>query len=162
MLAVAALCATAVFGGSLTHLMSSPALYGVPFQVSFANEGSGSGAVVTGSLLASLRRDPEIARISLATTVTVTLNGRHVGVLAVTPVRGPALISRVDGRLPAHDRELMLGAATMRSVGAQPGGTVRVMVTDTSGAAHQRCSGWSAGRPSRPASAPAGWAAGPR
>ena len=135
-LAVAALCATAVFGGSLAHLLSSPALYGVPFQVSFANQGSGSGAVVTGPLLASLRRDPGIARISTATTVTATLNGRHVGVLAVSPVRGPALSSRVDGRLPAHDRELMLGATTMRSVGARPGGTVRVIVTDTSGAAH--------------------------
>jgi FtsX-like permease family len=135
-LAVAALCATAVFGGSLTHLLATPALYGAPFQVSFANQGSGSGQAVRGPLLASLRRDPAIARISLATTATVTLNGHHVGVLAVTPVRGPALISRVDGRLPAHDRELMLGAATMHSVGARPGGTVQVKVTDASGTAH--------------------------
>ena len=31
-MAVAALCATAVFGASLTRLISSPALYGAPFQ----------------------------------------------------------------------------------------------------------------------------------
>jgi hypothetical protein len=135
-LAVAALCATAVFGGSLAHLLATPALYGAPFQVSFANQGSGSGQAFTRPLLASLRRDPAIARISLATTATVSLNGQHVGVFAVTPVRGPALISRVDGRLPAHDRELMLGAVTMRSVGARPGGIVQVTVTDASGAAH--------------------------
>jgi FtsX-like permease family len=135
-LAVAALCATAVFGGSLANLLATPALYGAPFQVSFANQGSGPGKAVSGPLLASLRRDPAIARISLATTATITLNGHHVGVLAVTPVRGPALISRVDGRLPAHDRELMLGAATMRSVGARPGGAVQVTVTDASGTAH--------------------------
>jgi FtsX-like permease family len=135
-LAVAALCATAVFGGSLGHLLATPALYGAPFQVSFANQGAGSGRAVTGPLLASLRRDPAIARISLATTATATLNGHHVGLFAVTPVRGPALISRVDGRVPVHDRELMLGAATMRSVGARPGGTVQLTVTDASGAAH--------------------------
>lgn len=135
-LAVAALCATAVFGGSLAHLLSTPALYGAPFQVSFANQGSGSGKEVMGRVLPSLRRDPAIARISLATTATATLNGHHVGVLAVSPVRGPALLSRVDGRLPAHDRELVLGAATMRSVGARPGGTVQVTLTDAAGTAH--------------------------
>jgi hypothetical protein len=40
-LAVAALCATAVFGASLTRLISSPALYGVPYQAEFTNEGTG-------------------------------------------------------------------------------------------------------------------------
>ncbi len=39
-MAVAALCATAVFGGSLTHLISSPALYGAPFQAYFGGNGS--------------------------------------------------------------------------------------------------------------------------
>ena len=42
-LAVAALCATAVFGASLTRLISSPALYGVPFQAEFTNEERGPG-----------------------------------------------------------------------------------------------------------------------
>ena len=136
-LAVAALCATAVFGGSLAHLLSSPALYGAPFQAYFSNEGSGSGKAITGPVLASLRRDPAIEQISLATTSRITVNGRHVGVLAVAPVRGPVLISKVDGRLPAHDREIVLGAATMRSVGARLGGAVQVTVTDAAGAAHR-------------------------
>ncbi len=38
-MAVAALCATGVFGASLTHLISSPALYGAPFQAYFASDG---------------------------------------------------------------------------------------------------------------------------
>jgi hypothetical protein len=42
-LAVAALCATAVFGASLTRLISSPALYGAPFQADFTNPGAESG-----------------------------------------------------------------------------------------------------------------------
>ena len=55
-MAVAALCATGVFGASLTHLLSSPALYGAPFQAYFATDGEpGSQAKVNGPLLKSLR-----------------------------------------------------------------------------------------------------------
>ena len=136
-LAVAALCATAVFGASLTRLISSPALYGVPFQAEFTNEGAGIGSAITGPVLASLRRDREIARITVAATADIDVNGHQVRLLAATAIRGPALISVVDGRLPEGDHEIMLGAATMRSVGAQPGGLVRVVVTDPGGARHK-------------------------
>jgi hypothetical protein len=64
--AVAAVCATAVLGASLTRLISSPALYGVPFQAEFSNEETGSGADITGPVLASLRKDPAIERITVA------------------------------------------------------------------------------------------------
>jgi hypothetical protein len=51
-MAVAALCATGVFGASLTHLISSPALYGAPFQAYFASDGTpGSQARVSGPVL---------------------------------------------------------------------------------------------------------------
>ena len=43
-LALAALCATAIFGASLARLIGTPALYGAPFQAQFANESLGSGA----------------------------------------------------------------------------------------------------------------------
>jgi FtsX-like permease family protein len=136
-MAVAALCATAVFGASLTRLISSPALYGAPFQTEFTYEGTGSGAALTGALLTSLRRNPAIARITLVTTVEIAVNGQHVRSLAVNALRGPALISVVDGRLPRGDRDIMLGAATMRAIGARPGGTVQVSVPDpVAGAAH--------------------------
>ena len=129
-LALAALCATAIFGASLARLISTPALYGAPFQEQFANEGTGTGKVLTGPLLASLRHDPAIARITLETAVEIDVNGHHVRAIALKPVRGPALISKVDGRLPRGGREIMLGASTMRSVGAQAGGVVRVRVPD--------------------------------
>jgi hypothetical protein len=136
-MAVAALCATAVFGASLTRLISSPALYGAPFQADFTNKGRGSGAVLTGSLLTSLRQDPAISRITLATVVEIDLNRHHVRLLAVDAIRGPALISAVDSRLPRRDRDIMLGTATTRSIGARPGGLVRVTIPDpVTGAAH--------------------------
>ena len=136
-LAVAALCATAVFGASLTRLTSTPALYGVPFQAQFSYQGGGSVDDVTGPVLTSLRRDRAIDRITLAAFAVIDVNGHQVRLAAVTAIRGPALISVVDGRLPSGDHEIMLGAATMRSVGAQPGGLVRVTVTDPEGARHQ-------------------------
>ncbi len=136
-LALAALCGTAVFGASLAHLVFTPALYGAPFQAQFANEGIGNGAAITRTLLPSMRRDPAIRQITQTTVAEIDVNGRHVRAVAFTRVRGPALISTVDGRQPRGDREIMLGAATMRSVGAQPDGLVRVTVADPlTGARH--------------------------
>ena len=136
-MAVAALSATAVFGASLTHLISSPALYGEPYQVYFTNQGSGSGSEITGAVLTGLRRDPKIGQITLATVEEITVNGRHVRVLAMTPVRGRPLVSTVDGRVPRRNREIMLGAATMRATGAKTGGLVEVMVTGPGGTRRQ-------------------------
>ena len=64
---------------------------------------------------------PAIDRITLAAVVEINVNGRHVRAVAVTAVRGPALISAVDGRLPRGDQDIMLGAATLRGLGARPG-----------------------------------------
>jgi ABC-type lipoprotein release transport system permease subunit len=136
--AVAALCATAVFGASLAHLVSSPELYGAPFQAYFSSDGEpGSQAQVDGPLLDSLRRDRAITQITLGAFVSVNVNGRHVRTVAMTPVRGAPLLSAVDGRLPQGDRDIMLGVATMRAIGARLGGTVRVRVSDPAGVAHE-------------------------
>ena len=137
-MAVAALCATGVFGASLTHLISSPALYGAPFQAYFASDGEpGSQAVVNGPLLESLRKDSSIEQITLGAFVEVNVNGKHVRSVAMTPVRGAALLSTLDDRLPRGDRDIMLGVATMRATGARVGGTVRVTVADPSGVQHE-------------------------
>jgi hypothetical protein len=137
-MAVAALCATAVFGVSLTHLISSPALYGAPFQAYFASDGEpGSQAVVNGPLLESLRNDSAIEQMTLGAFVEVNVNGKHVRSVAMTPVRGAALLSTLDGRLPRGDRDIMLGVATMRATGARVGGTVRVTVADPAGVQHE-------------------------
>ncbi|HEV8221926.1 MAG TPA: ABC transporter permease [Streptosporangiaceae bacterium] len=137
-LAVAALCATAVFGASLAHLNVTPALYGEPFQEYFASDGEPeSAARVTGPLLSSLRSDPAITQITLAVPAEVQVNGKHVQALAVAPVRGQVLLATVDGRRPAADREIMLGAATMRDTGASVGGTVLVTLADPAGKPHR-------------------------
>ena len=125
-LAITALSATTVFGASLTWLVNSPALYGVPYDVNFSNGGadSSAGAVLTGPLLHSLQRDPAIDRITLATVAEINVNGRHVRAVAVSAARGPALISAVDGqaapRRPGHHARRN-HAARPRGRGRGPG-----------------------------------------
>ncbi len=136
-MAVAALCATGVFGASLTHLIASPELYGAPYQAEFSGNGEPGGQqAVTGPLLDSLRRDRAIEQITVGAYVEVNVNGKHVLTVAMTPVRGPALLSALDGRVPRGDRDIMLGVATMHATGARVGGTVRVTVADPDGKPH--------------------------
>jgi hypothetical protein len=121
----------------MTHLLSSPALYGAPFQAYFASDGTpGSQARVNGPVLESLQHDGAIEQITLGAFVEVNINGRHVRTVAMTPVRGAALLSTLDGRLPHGDRDIMLGVATMRATGARVGETVRVTVADPDGTPH--------------------------
>ena len=75
-------------------------------------------------------------QITVGAFVEVNVNGKHVRTIAMTPVRGTALLSALDGRLPRGDRDIMLGVATMRATGARVGGTVRVTVADPAGKPH--------------------------
>jgi hypothetical protein len=134
--AVTAVCATAVFGASLAHLTATPALYGAPYQVYF--NGSGPGVDPHNHLLAELERDPEIGQITLASVPAIAVNHVDVRALAATAVHGPMLLSAVQGRLPAGDDQITLGASTMRSTGARIGATVQVTVTSPEGAKHTR------------------------
>jgi hypothetical protein len=56
-----------------------------------------------------------------------------VGGIAGTAIRGPLLLSAVDGHLPSGDNQIGLGATTMRQAGAQVGSVVHVTVSLPSG-----------------------------
>jgi hypothetical protein len=131
---VAALCATAVFGSSLAHLTATPTLYGAPFQYYFNS--SGPGAIGQDPLIKELEGDRAIGRITLGSLPVVTVNRVNVRAIVATAVRGPMLLSAADGRLPAGEDQLALGASTMRTVGARIGSLVRVTATDSDGAVH--------------------------
>ena len=131
-LAVTALSATTVFGASLARLIDSPALYGAPYNLVFSNTGSDPGveAVLTGPLVSTLKRDPAIDQITEAAVVELNVNGHHVRAVAVNAVQGTPLISSVDGQLPRSDQDIVLGAATLRGLGAGTGDSVRATVDD--------------------------------
>jgi hypothetical protein len=129
-LAVVALVGTAVFGASLSHLTSTPALYGDRFALNFTDpQGGGPDR----ALLASLEHDPAVVDITHGFATEIAINAVPVGAVAGAPVRGPLIFSTVAGRLPAARDEIALGVKTMHAVGAHLGSTVRVAVPTPSG-----------------------------
>jgi hypothetical protein len=125
-LAVAALCATTVFGASLSHLTATPRLYGQAFDVWF--RGLGSGGPSVDAVLSRLKADTAVTGITLGTSGSVTVDGVATDSIAGQPDRGPLLISSVNGRLPAASREVALGTKTMHDVHAHVGSVVTVAV----------------------------------
>ena len=125
-LAVAALCATAVFGASLTHLTDTPSQYGQQFDAWFTVNGTGS-TTQSQQLLTSLRR-PGITAITAGIGGPVTINGKAVDGIAAQDIRGQSLLTIIAGRPPGADDEVALGAKTMAEVGARIGSLVRVTI----------------------------------
>jgi len=120
-LAVMALCSTAVFADSLSHLTATPKLYGSDYQLSFSNSSGNNPS----SVLPRLEHDHAITAIMLAGQNEISINGVSVLAIAGRAVRGPLLMSVIDGRLPTSDGEMVLGVSTLHQVGAHVGSMVR-------------------------------------
>ncbi len=126
-LAVIALCATGVFGTSLGHLTATPALWGDPEQVSFDPANA--------ALVKSLEGNPEVTGITKGVGgADIMINGRIVGSIVGTAIKGPLLFSTVAGHPPVGDTQIGLGITTMHEVDAHIGSVVNVTVTTHSGA----------------------------
>ena len=132
-LAVTALCGTAVFGASLSHLTATPALYGNDYDLLFTGLGQ---SVLTGSALQRLEQDPAVARLTLGVSNAIAVNRVTVDAVAGTALRGTLLLSKVDGHLPDGDGQIALGATTMRQSGAHIGSVVRVTLPVPAGGTH--------------------------
>jgi len=131
-LAVIALCGTAVFGASLSHLISTPRLYGDPFQLSTTD--TSSGGQPDPALLRSLEHDTAVTGITEGIAPPeVSVNKVAVSAIAGTAIRGSLLLSAVNGHVPNGDRQIGLGATTMRQAGAHLGSEVHVTVSLPSG-----------------------------
>jgi len=131
-LAVVALCGTAVFGASLTHLTLTPRLYGDPFALNISNSGQQAPSP---SLLRSLTHDPAVTAVTAGFALpAISINNVTVGAIAGTALRGQLPFSTVDGHLPSAVGQVGLGATTMRQAGAHVGSLVRVTVSFPVGA----------------------------
>ena len=131
-LAVVALCGTAVFGASLANLTATPKLYGDPFQLNFSNPNGGGTPDPT--LLQSLEHDRAVTGITQGIALpAISIDRVVVGALAGTAIRGTLLLSTVDGHPPKAIGEVGLGGTTMRAVGARLGSVVHVTVSLPSG-----------------------------
>jgi hypothetical protein len=129
-LAVIALCGTAVFGASLSHLTATPSLYGDPFQINFTNP---EGGPPSPAVLESLEHNRAVTAITRGIAIEASVNKLPVGGIAVTAIRGRLLLSTVDGHLPSGVGQIGLGATTMHQVGAHLGSVVHVTVSAPSG-----------------------------
>ena len=130
-LAVMALCGTAVFGASLSHLTATPRLYGEEFQLNFTDPAGGKPDPV---LLRSLEQNKAVNGITEGIATEISVNRVAVGAIAGTAIRGQLLLSTVSGHLPIADDQIGLGGTTMRQVGAHVGSLVHVTVSSPSGA----------------------------
>jgi len=119
-----ALCATVVFANSLTHLTTTPALYGSNYSFSFSTSSEGPGNPA--SWVSNLEHDHSITAILLAATDVVSIKGHDVNAIAGKALRGPMLLSKVDGRLPTGVHDMTLGVTTLHQVGAHVGSVLKV------------------------------------
>lgn len=135
-LGIVALAGTAVFGSSLSHLTSTPRLYGADFALNFSDLSNGS-AGPQGALLKHLLGDPEVTALTEGIALgDVDVNGRPVGAIAAGVIKGRPAFSVVTGKYPVGDGQVALGAATLRQLGAHLGSLVRVDVPSPSGGRH--------------------------
>ncbi len=128
--AVIALVATSVFGASLTHLVTTPPLYGQNWQLDLGN-------LTTPQLnaaLATMKSDPAVTKITWGYT------GKYLDVGAVPVVgsfadvaKGPMAFSFVNGHPPRGDSEIVLGSTTMSQAKLHVGSDVRVRLITKSG-----------------------------
>jgi ABC-type lipoprotein release transport system permease subunit len=126
-LAVTALCATAVFGASLTHLTSTPSLYGQPFDEWFSVNQTGYSTQNL-QMLSSLERSRGLADITAGLVGNPTIDGVAESGIAGQSLRGPLLATATSGHLPRRPDEVALGATTLHQLGVHVGSLVRVRV----------------------------------
>jgi hypothetical protein len=122
--AVSALCATAVFGASLTHLTGTPALYGEPFDLAFLTTAPYS-PIQLGQLAAVFERNGAISAATVTRGEDVRIDGRSVDALAGQALQGQLLVTTTEGRLPRAEDEVALGPPTLGQVGAHVGSVGR-------------------------------------
>lgn len=124
-LAGAALAASLCVAASLDHLLATPRLYGITWnmQVTEFDEGGDFSTVVR-----ALADEPGFAALSYGATSAVEIEGRTAEAHALTPLRGDAYPTIAEGRRPAAADEIALGARTLRTIGAEVGDRIEVSV----------------------------------
>jgi ABC-type lipoprotein release transport system permease subunit len=125
---VAALSAAIVFAASLSHLLSSPALYGVTWHAAVTNNSAND----VRPIVATVKHDRQVAAWTTGSTGAPLRAGRTGFDAIALPVPGGTLFipAPVTGRLPATSREIALGTRTLRQLHARIGATIQVSLSE--------------------------------
>lgn len=122
--AIAAVVAALVFGTSLIALVGTPHQYGQNWDqevnLGFAGVTAGLGAKV-------LAAEPAITGYAAGDYGQLSVDGKIVAAIGISPVRGQGYFTLLAGRYPAGPGQIVLGAQTLRAVHRQLGQTVRVV-----------------------------------
>ena len=121
--AAAAVTAAAVFGSSLTALVSTPHRYGQNWSRELD---LGFGAVSQQVLATIVSAQPGVAGYAAGNSGQVSIGGRTVAAIGLTPVRGQGYLTLLAGHLPSGAGQIALGAQTLHSLHRQVGQTVQV------------------------------------
>jgi ABC-type lipoprotein release transport system permease subunit len=124
--AVTAVVATAVFGTSLTRLVTHPREYGWDWDVLLQAEGGYGNFHPEARLDRLVDGQPGVAAWSTFGFSQIPVGGRITPVIGVGRHRGSVLPPTAQGRPLAADGEIELGAVTMRELGAPIGSVIQV------------------------------------
>jgi hypothetical protein len=117
-----ALTSALLFGAGVRHLVATPPLYGADWDFSVADVTANTPC---GGSDYGLRTDPGIAALAELCAQNVLLDGRPVGAIAYTQLRGaPIEPVVVSGRAPEAPDEVALGATTLHALQKRVGDTV--------------------------------------
>jgi hypothetical protein len=133
-LAVAGVTGVAVFGASLDQLLATPAAQGRNWDAGVADnaaqprdpEGQPCGAVET-----QLLERPSVEAVAVACSANVTINGRSVGAISLTPLQDSIQATVLAGRAPTAPDEVGLGAHTLDALDLDIGDRATVHSGDT-------------------------------
>ncbi len=129
--AITALAAALTFQASLSHLLSTPRLYGVTFDAE-VNRTSGDD-ITLGPATPALLADPEVADLAVGySAAPVRVGDVDAGALALQVDKGtlpPPLI--LEGRAPTATDEVALGTRTLHDLGAHVGQTVDAVLPES-------------------------------
>ena len=132
-LSIAAIATAATFATSFGHLLETPRLYGLGWDVNTGNPFA--GPELGKRVVPALRRDPAIDGIAAAAIRDfVQIRGARVNAWGIEPVRGHVHPTVAEGRWPRSPTEIALGTKTLEAAGASIGDTITV----TKGAVHAR------------------------
>ena len=121
--AVTAVIAAAVFGASLTGLVSHPARYGWNWQILIQAQG-GYGNFTPGVMNRLVGGQPTVAAWSSFGFSQLTIDNRVVPVLGLQQDRGSLQPPASSGQPITGNGQIELGAVTLRQLGKKVGDTV--------------------------------------
>lgn len=121
MAAITAVTATLVFGSSLSHVITDPAVAGWNWDVTVGNPHSGD---LSGPVTAGLRRDRDVTAFTGTALGDSLLDGHDVQIVGLKPGRGQVEPPVLAGQLPGGPGEIALAGRDLRALDKKVGDRV--------------------------------------